>query len=190
VVYDRARLQLSFWTRPGTPVLIASMFDVIVGPDDVGQTFSLSSGPMFDDIKRVLTDGVNEAILLGTDPGLPGYGGPPYSGGSGPFFSEAYLFFGDDSGAHGIDFAGSAVTSVEFRIDQLMLNTPGRNPNGDGIWTDLVLRGTLTVNGVKAEIPEPASFDVVGAALVGVLFFAKRDSLRRRLQRKTTPHYE
>ncbi|HZE70861.1 MAG TPA: hypothetical protein VE135_15230 [Pyrinomonadaceae bacterium] len=112
---------------------MATILDVFVGPGDVGRTFSISSGAQFETASALLTNGSNEYIVFFTGPGIIG------GGSAGEQRFESQLFFGN-SGR--IDFAGFQITSLDFRLDEFVLNTPGRNPNGDGIWTDFTVRGT------------------------------------------------
>jgi hypothetical protein len=66
-------------------------------------------------------------------------------GGSGEGSLESSFFMGRPSG--GVDFAGYAITSVEFHVDSILFDTPGSDPYGDGVWTDYYLRGDVVVIG-------------------------------------------
>lgn len=90
--------------------------------------------------------------------------------------SEAYRFFGDDTGANGIDFNGYTINSISFVLDELSFDIPGRDPNSDGNWTDYTFRGTLLIDGAVSVIPEPISSTmfIVGGATLGFRYFRKR----------------
>jgi len=49
--------------------------------------------------------------------------------------------------SQGPDLAGYVVHAIGFRLDSLVLNSPGRDPNGDGIWTDWSWQFTIFVLG-------------------------------------------
>ena len=172
-IANQMRLIIEFGSNDPEPPLV-TVFDVIVGPADVGRTFTLSSGPVFEAAVRFLTDGENRAVGY-----FYSFVGGAAGGEVGP---ESFVFFGDGSGSGRIDFAGFEITSLEFRIDELILNSPGTNPSGNGIWTDAIVRSTLTVNGRAAAVPEPATLCLMGLGLAGM--YARR---RVRAGRRTTP---
>ncbi len=175
-IANQVQLTIEFGSDLFGPPLV-TVFDVIVGPADVGRTFTLSSGPEFEVAARFLTDGKNEPV---------GYfsffvGG----GGGGEVGPESLVFFGDGSGSGRVDFAGFEITSLDFRIDELIVNSPGTNQSGDGIWTDVIVRSTLTVNGRAAAVPEPATLCLMGLGLAGM--YARR---RVRAGRRAPPASE
>ena len=176
-ISDQMRLIIEFGSNDPEPPLVTG-FDVIVGPADVGRVFTLSSGPAFETVAQFITDGQNGAV------GFFRYFvvGGVTSGGAGEVGPESLFFFGDGSGSGRVDFAGYTITSLEFRIDEFIVNSPGTNPNGDGIWTDVIVRSTLTVNGQAAAVPEPATLCLMGLGLAGM--YARR---RSRAGRRTPP---
>jgi hypothetical protein len=66
------------------------------------------------------------------------------SGGAGE--AEATLFAGA-AGPSGVDLAGYAIDRIGFRVDAISIDSPGENPNGNGIWTDARLSGTYLFEG-------------------------------------------
>ncbi len=66
--------------------------------------------------------------------------------------SEAFSFFGDSSGANGIDFNDYIIQCISLRINSLTLDTPGQDPIGNGIWTDYSINYSLLVKGVPAVV--------------------------------------
>lgn len=152
LVTGPVRYEINFGSRFGGPP-IASAFDVMISPVDVGRSFILDSGPGFAASTRFLTDGMNEAVRFLVN-------------GSGPSYPETFLFSGELSRPLG-DFAGYEISSFALRIDELRLDSPGRDPNGDGMWTDYTLRSTLTMTGT-APIPEPATWSLLALGLLGL----------------------
>ena len=63
-----------------------------------------------------------------------------------------FHFFGDSSGANGIDFKDFTIQCISLRINSLTLDTPGQDPNGNGIWTDYSINYSLLVKGVPAVV--------------------------------------
>jgi hypothetical protein len=59
-----------------------------------------------------------------------------------------------------VDLAGLEIVRIGFRLDAFSVASPGSDPNGDGIWTDLAYTATLIV-----ETPEPAPLALLAAAL-------------------------
>jgi PEP-CTERM motif len=62
---------------------------------------------------------------------------------------------------NGIDLQGFQIGSIGLHVDSLTISSPGSNPNGDGIWTDVFFEGTVTVYAV----PEPSSLGLLGIFL-------------------------
>jgi WD40 repeat protein/photosystem II stability/assembly factor-like uncharacterized protein len=120
------------------------VFDLALVPADAGRILSLDSGPVFDAAVASLTDGQDSPMNLRS--GVPnGVFGNSHNA------SESAFFGGSLRGR--VDFAGFDIRSLELRIDEVTLDTPGEDPNGDGQWTDYWVRATLTVYGVHSEAP-------------------------------------
>ena len=77
-------------------------------------------------------------------------------------FGIGYLetdIFGDVT-LNGIDLGGYDIEAIAMRVDSLWFDSPGRNPNGDGIWTDCGYDLTFTF------IPEPATLSLLAIGMV------------------------
>jgi len=122
-----------------------------VSPEDVGDTFHIydETDPDFDFMASMLTNGANDEIAFFTLGSAHGW--------------NDYLLAGGD-----IDFYGYTITSISLTVDFLSLTSPGRNPNGDGIWTDFNYDVTYKVWGV----PEPST--LFPLALGGLVLLRKR----------------
>ena len=60
-------------------------------------------------------------------------------------------FFGDQVGPSGVDLAGYRIDRIGFRVDEITIDSPGRDPNGDGIWTDFSIKGAFLFKGTIAS---------------------------------------
>jgi len=144
----------------GWPHNVEVFRDVELTPSDVGSTFIATehNDAEFNSVVSLLTDGVNQSWTwcgeLHLDPG----------GGGGCHSWHEFNLFGPDT-LNGIDFAGYTIESFELTLDALSWETPGRNPNGDGKWTDYYARGTLTITGT----PEPATLSLLALSGLAVL---------------------
>jgi hypothetical protein len=120
---------------------------IVFTPADVGKTVTVTetTDPEFNAVAAVLTNGVNDPLYF------QALGHPA---GGGPFDerSEAFSFFGDSSGANGIDFKDFTIQCISIHINSLILDTPGQDPIGNGIWTDYSINYSLLVKGVPAVV--------------------------------------
>lgn len=103
-----------------------------------------SSGQSFVEAVTLLTNGINDSnnlfvSLLDNDVGSGSLG---FGVGS-----DALTFYGDATGASGIDLSGRTIDRITLEIQGLFLNSPGNNPNGDGFWTDVALFSKLSIYG-------------------------------------------
>lgn len=121
--------------------------------------FSPDNG--FDKFTEYLTDGSDEALLFWSESGLSsGYGS-----GMGTWES---LWFGTFP-----DFKGYTVEALGLRINSLTIESPGADPNGDGVWTDSTWNVTLNVYG-QQPVPEPTTMLLVGSGLLGMAAFRRK----------------
>ncbi len=139
--------QANFSTGTGLPPYNwHHLFDGIsFGTQDVGRVFTIASpldDPDFGSVTTALTNGSNDEIFWLFTAG----------GGSGGVNLESDLFAAIDKS--GPDLLGYQIQSFSLRIDRLTFESPGRNPNGDGIWTDW--RGQVTLTIEASQIPEPS----------------------------------
>jgi len=141
---------------------------------DVGRTFTVTqdTDPNFNNFAALLTDGKPDKVTLSLGSGSLDR--------AGLFLSKSGRLFGGDT-----DLFGNTINSVSLRLNSLTLDTPGTNPNNDGIWTDFSFDGTVTVDGQPVAtppatpVPEPTSALSVlalGAFGPGLLLRQKKKS--------------
>lgn len=56
-------------------------------------------------------------------------------------------FLDGQVGPSGVDLAGYTIDRIGLRADEVLLDSPGSDPNHNGIWTDFVFRGTFLFEG-------------------------------------------
>ena len=81
---------------------------------------------------------------------------------------EDYMLAGSLFLTNGIDLQGTVIDGFSLRINDLVLDSPGSDLNGDGNWTDLRFSVTLSIEG--HVIPEPSTFFMLctGATIFAV----------------------
>jgi hypothetical protein len=101
------------------------------------------SSPYFDNVVSEITNGVS------------GYIEAEVRASTGAFASSyprtEPQFFGDQVGPSGVDLAGYRIDRIGFRVDEITIDSPGRDPNGDGIWTDFSIKGAFLFKGTIAS---------------------------------------
>lgn len=151
----------------GAPLFVGTS----ITPADVGRTFTVTQNndPNFNDFAALLTNGKVNKVTLSFGSGT--------RGSDELFLTKSGRLFGQNMG-----FFGTTIDSVSLRIDSLTLNSPGDNPNGNGVWTDYSFNGVAIVEG--EPVPEPIS--AIGTLAFGlvVIGFAR---LRQQKSRKSCP---
>ena len=137
--------------------------DLILSSADAGATFVATSAndPAFAAAAQALTDGVNGQIEVDFGPiGGTATRGSFYGIGA----TEASWFFGDPSGANGIDFAGFAIDSIDLTLSNDFSVTPYPSIDSTAINGSLLVQ----VFGHVAPVPEPSTAWLVGAGIAGL----------------------
>jgi uncharacterized protein (TIGR03382 family) len=101
-------------------------FTVSISSASTGQDYVFDAGSSgFAEFATYLTNGNSDTLV-------PGFGGSSYS------VSEFDTLGGQD-------LAGQAVTRIVVHVDAANVETPGSNPNGNGIWTDFSMSGEVRI---------------------------------------------
>jgi len=126
-----------------------------LGLSDIGKavTHSNETSPEFTYYASMLTSATDDYLIL-LDlycPGLQEHGG----------HGEAESVWLDKLvQTPTVDFYGYEITEIALTLNALTFDSPGSNPNKDGIWTDHSYDVTYTIYG----IPEPATLLLLGLA--------------------------
>jgi len=102
------------------------------------------SSPGFADFAAGITNGQDNSIEQWV--GSPVLNASGITGSDGSTDLESHLLAGQ-TGFGGVDLAGYTINAIGLRVDQFMIESPGENPNGDGIWTDWSIQGAYVVQG-------------------------------------------
>jgi hypothetical protein len=141
-VNDELRYTIRFTDYEGPDVTLIDR--TLEGSQEL-QRITMDSGPAFKNAVTFLTDGHNGwvAIEVMSD-----------SGGCASRKSElSFLTQKPPGGSDRVDFAGYEVHAIELRLDEVDIESPGSDPNGDGLWTDFTLRGELVFYGSWPAMP-------------------------------------
>lgn len=141
-----------------------SLFDFQWTTNDVGTTYTASedNSENFNPFVATVTNGISDTIQLRYGLSTNTY----YNGTmSSP---EPFFFYGSTSDPR-IDLAGQCIIeSISVTLNALSFETPGRDPNGNGIWTDCAYTYTLSIDGVAVPVPEPSTIGLVGLGLISI----------------------
>lgn len=143
-----------FWNpNPAPPV--TTIFDIQI-TGSIAETFILNCGSDFHEAVALATDGNLDPLNFDTE----------FSDGSG---------FGTSLGSKESAFYGTPIDLQGFNISQfeLILNltfdSPGEDPNGDGIWVDAHRDWTFNVYGSPVPVPSAVYLFITGfLGLVGI----------------------
>jgi hypothetical protein len=117
---------------------IQGPLDFELAPSDIGLTFwKDSSDPNFATFVQFITNGLPDVIARSIPAGTHADLEP--------------TFLGAQVGPNGIDLAGYDIRQIGFRVDGLSLVSPGQDPNGDGIWTDISVEGVFLFAGAGKD---------------------------------------
>ena len=119
----------------------ADLFRLRLTNGDGSEPISVGAAgnPEFAAAVALLVNGENDDVSFGR--AFP-------SGGGGTTISTEETFFdGGILGNYTPDFAGAEVTGAMVVFEELTVVSPGSDPNGDGIWTEVTLRGKVVIMG-------------------------------------------
>jgi hypothetical protein len=122
-----------------------------VTPSDIGKTFIASAAtyPNFDYMASILTGDIIQGLRFETKEIIVGGGG----GGSG-------------MEVHDIGFLrGGTIERIELTINDIFIDSPGRDLNGDGNWTDDSFDVTYTFHGELVPVPSAVVLGSLGLAV-------------------------
>ena len=120
---------------------VVPSLEIVFTLADVGTTIVVNNDGSIDDLVAFMTDGINESFDIRFGVGSLGGGNMP---------TEMSAF------GTAPDFAGFNITGVGLVINSVTLDSPGSDPNGDGIWTDLTHDLVFEVYGNVVPIPAAA----------------------------------
>jgi hypothetical protein len=151
------RLSINYNDMAGTRVFNA----LPVNSSSVGQTFTATSATSPDYAMFVwyLTHGTAEFFTNFYGPNGFGFG-----------WNSSYQDCFRDKDGNPVDLSGQEVNSLSLYINEIRFDTPGSDPNHDGLFTDITVKVTLTVN----PVPEPSTFALLGVGAVSLLGYRWR----------------
>jgi len=165
------RLQLGYFSPGDGFFNTAPLFNqFILTNGSAGQVFLLTpeTDPDFASFAGILSNGDNNGLGLG---GLEVIYG----------FQEPEFFEWLVPGGNGIDLAGFQIGAIAMQLSNLVIDSPGSNPNNDGNWTEVSFAGTFTVYAV----PEPTVIALFGIGVGSLLFHRARSA--QAIPRSTHP---
>ena len=115
--------------------------DLFLDSGDIGKEFVITEDDSgFSDFVSFLSNNENEILLFE-------YHLEPDGESNIDLSRESFFLFGDSGSSDVFDLFGFRITSIELAVNSINFDSPGRNPNGDGNWTDFTADFTLTING-------------------------------------------
>ena len=109
----------------------AKFLNFEVTPSDSGKMLVATpeNNADFTDFVALITDGIDGFITVQVV--------------GGNFGTRESSFFGTQTGPNGIDLEGSNINLIGLFVNSATLDIPGRDPNGDGLWTDYYLESSF-----------------------------------------------
>jgi len=146
---------MSLWMNFVPPLPNPVCISWVISENDVGDTLfhDAESDPGFSGVVDYLINGQHD------------YVGIHFLGGGRNITEDAMT---DAMGIQQVDFFGYDITRIGLTVHYLTFDTPGSNPNGDGIWTDYSYEVSTSFYG----IPEPSTLLLL--CLGGVIVRRKR----------------
>ena len=111
-----------------------------LGDTDDGHEVEPAKTPAYVSTIEALTDGADSALYYGTVPG---------STSGGMESASAFQFLASDPGA--VDLVGWVIERIALECDTVSLDIPGRDPNGDGEYTDYSFTGRIAIYGRRPQ---------------------------------------
>ena len=135
-VHREVRLLIRFTDYPGPDITV---LDRTLGESRQIQYIALESDEVLDQVIAYLTDGYDGRVETRVETASGAC--------SGSTSEDAFFPFKTGLNDQPIDFAGYLVDAFEVRLDEVLIESPGSDPNGDGNWTEVSIRGALSVYG-------------------------------------------
>jgi len=136
---------------------VEHILTVPISTADIGSTVLIDDKSTLDALGAYFTNGINDTIQLSVQVG---------GSGGGEFESESSAF------GTAPDFAGYTITGIGFAINSLTIDSPGSDPNNDGVWTDYTYDIDFEVYG--SIVPVPAAVVLFPSALTLLVFMRRR----------------
>ncbi|MGD8732456.1 MAG: hypothetical protein PVH92_11285 [Anaerolineales bacterium] len=139
------RIEFTDWAEPNVIV-----FDLGLTASQDSQVYLLDTGTTFENAVSFLTDGHDGRVLSKVE--------TTSGGGSSSRMESAFFSAKPGPVSDHPDFSDFEIRAVELSIDRVVIDSPGKDPNSDGIWTDYGVYGDLIVYAdIPARIQEETS---------------------------------